>query len=120
MVPMTFICIFRTACLLPSRNSNCRFVTGSVNGPPYGAITDTRVPVSLLNPNAASENLDWIDIDLTVVDPGDEKIDLVVLAARNLFFLARRRAHLLEQATLSSEAIAAFSAFPMVVDGVLA
>jgi hypothetical protein len=38
---------------------------------------------SLLNPNAPSENLDWIDIDLTVVDPGDEKVDLVVLAARN-------------------------------------
>jgi hypothetical protein len=56
-------------------------VTGVTNGPPYGAITATRLPFQLLNSDATSGELDWIDVDFTVLNPEDEDVDVMVLAA---------------------------------------
>jgi hypothetical protein len=50
--------------------------------PPYGHVTEKAVSLRLLNPGQSGEV--WRDETFTVVDPGDDKVDIVVLAPSHL------------------------------------
>jgi hypothetical protein len=55
-------------------------VTGVDDGPPFGSITTKTLELRILNADAISNELLWLPADFTVIDPGDERVDMVVLA----------------------------------------
>lgn len=56
-------------------------LTGVKRGPPYGSIKDKSVSLRILDADATTNQLRWNPVNFSVIDPGDENIDIVVLAA---------------------------------------
>jgi hypothetical protein len=55
-------------------------LTGVKRGPPYGSIEDKSVSLRLLNAAAKTNELQWLPVNFSIIDPGREDIDVVILA----------------------------------------
>jgi hypothetical protein len=61
-----------------------RHILTGARRPPYGAITEKEVSLRILNTDATTSNeLQWVQVNFSVIDPGREDIDVVALAAPN-------------------------------------
>jgi hypothetical protein len=55
-------------------------LTGVDDGPPFGSITTEPLELQILDADATSNHLLWRPMNFTVIDPGDQRADVMVLA----------------------------------------